>query len=273
MQQQPASNVPLPVQQQQQQQQHTQLPLHQCSAAPSHSATGMTHSATFRQASEAMGTAVHGPAIVHTQAAVVRAIEPEAEPEMGSAQALASLAELLDELAAELEGKDRLPDGLSLRLLAIQLLHAVRHNSISGAESAQSAVSPQKEHLQQQSGDQLQAVSMPQFSLSSKQVDERLLDMYSKARDSVSAVKQDGEGTVMPYVWQVVYEAARSFARTGATQEIIGAVPACVQPYSQVCCSFGHFMLHCHAHLLLHCPVQCLAHLCCLQLHCLLLCM
>ena len=212
-----------------------------------------------------MGTAVHGPAIMHPQPAVVRAIEPEAEPEMGSSQALASLADLLDELAAELEGKDRLPDGLSLRLLAMQLLHAVKQNSTSCTESAHAAGSPQNQHLQEQSDMQLPAVSMPQSLLSSKQVDQRLLEMYSKARDSLSVLKQDGEGVGMPYVWQVVYEAARSFARTGATQEIIGAVPACIQPYSQVGCSFGYQLLRC--------PAQNLAHLCSLQVHCLSACM
>ena len=196
--------------------------------------------------------------------------ELEAEPDMGSPQAIASLADLLDEVAGELEGKDQPLDALSLRLLALQLLHAAKQSSTPACDTAHDGPLS-GEHLpdRQTDADLTEAGgNKSQTEVTQKQIQQRLLDMYSKATDSLAGLKQDGEGTVVPYVWQVVYQAALWFARTGATQEIIGGLQSCIQPYTQVCrsCLLGNSAVLCGA--VLCCAVRCCAVLCCAVLCC-----
>lgn len=203
---------------------------------------------------------------------LVRAVaEPEVEPDMGSPQALVGVADLLEERAAEEAGRHQLQSSIALRLLAMQiLLAAFRQVGTSQLGEAKgtcphaqatlqqqqqgeqaTVTQPHRESDQHQQGQQQRPVpSAPgqtvtagrEFSLFSKQIKQRLLDMAGRVEDSLSALRQDGESTVVPYVWQVVYQAALAHAQTGATQEIIGGIRSCILSYSQVCCRPGR---HC----------------------------
>lgn len=201
---------------------------------------------------------------------LVRAVaEPEAEPDMGTPQALLGLADLLEERAAEEAGWHQLQSSIALRLLVMQvLLAALRQVGPSQLGEAK-GVSHQPQALiqEQQQQEEQAAVTQPhreshphqqgqqqdpapcapgetvapgrEFSLFSKQIKQRLVDMAGRVEDSLSALRQEGESTVVPYVWQVVYEAALAHAQTGATQEIIGGIRSCILSYSQVCCRPG----------------------------------
>ena len=192
-------------------------------------------------------------------------VEPEAEPDMGSPDALISVVGLLEELAAEEEGRHQLQSSIALRLLAMQvLLAAFRHVSASHLGEAKSTSPHANATVQQQQQHEPAAVNEPQrelsqhqqeqpqqmvsgtpgqavtpgrdFVLLSKQIKPRLLAMAGRVQDSLSVLRQDGGSTVTPYVWQVVYQAALAHAQTGATQEIIGGIRSCILSYSQVCC-------------------------------------
>ena len=184
---------------------------------------------------------------------------------MGSSEALIGVADLLEELAAEEEGRHQLQSGIAVRLLAMQvLLAAFRHVSAShlgeakGTSHVHAIMQQQQQHepvavdesereLGQHQQDQPQQMvagtsgqAVPpgcDFLLFSKQIKQRLLDMAGRVEDSLSALRQDGESAAVPYVWQVVYEAALGHAQTGATQEIIGGIRSCLLSYSQVCCN------------------------------------
>lgn len=222
-----------------------------------------TACATHRHPGKALGGAQPDVAGLPPAPVVVRpVVEPEAEPEMGSSQALVSTADLLEELAVEHEGRDQPQHGISLRLLAIQLLLAALrlappgdaqgtapHHSVQqrqqqqqcnlpeADDGAQTAGGQPQQDRQQQlaSGGPGQDVTAAQFAVSNKQVKQRLVDAVSRIEDSLSALQQDGESAAVPYVWQVVYQAALASAQTGATQEIIGGISSCIPSYSQVC--------------------------------------
>lgn len=187
---------------------------------------------------------------------------------MGSPQALVGVADLLEERAAEEAGWHQLQSSIALRLLAMQILLAAFKQGgtaqLGGAKDTCHHVQATMQQQQQQ-GEQAivyqphqeshqdqqqqpvpyvpgQAVTSQGqgVSLFSKQIKQRLLDMASRVEDSLSALRQEGESTVVPYVWQVVYQAALAHAQTGATQEIIGGIHSCILSYSQVCRP-GHY--------------------------------
>ena len=189
-------------------------------------------------------------------------VEPEAEPDMGSSDALNGIADLLEELAAEEEGRHQLQSSIAVRLLAMQVLLAAfgcvgasHLGEAKGTSHAHVTVQQQQQLKPAAVGESQRGVSQHQqeqpqhmlcgtpgqavtpgcdFLLLSKQIKQRLLDMAGRVEDSVSALRQDGESTVVPYVWQVVYQAALAHAQTGATQEIIGGLRSCILSYSQV---------------------------------------
>ena len=191
-------------------------------------------------------------------------VELEAEPDMGSSDALIGVADLLEELAAEEEGRHQLQSSIALRLLAMQVLMAAfRHvcafhlGEAKGTSPHANATVPQQQqqyepaavnesqremsqHRQEQPqqivpGTPGQAVTPGRdFLLFSKQIKPGLFAMAGRVEDSLSALRQDGDSTDVPYVWQVVYEAALAHAQTGATQEIIGGIRSCILSYSQV---------------------------------------
>ena len=259
-----------------QQQQHTQLSAHhQQASAPLQPATA-THSTTDRHLGRAPTPAQHDAAVLQSAAAVLvrPVVEPEAEPDMGSSDALISVADTLEELAAEEERRHQPQSGIALRLLAMQvLLAAFRHigakhpgeakgvspHAVQQQQQHESAAvdESQRELSQHQQDVQQQMVSVRpgqavtpgcEFLLLSKQIKQRLLDMAGRVEDSLSALRQDGESTLVPYVWQVVYQAALAHAQTGATQEIIGGTRSCILAYSQVCCRHAG----CHCTMTLH---------------------
>ncbi len=170
-------------------------------------------------------------------------VEPEAEPDMRGQQAIASMAALLESVAAELEGKQQLQKCLSVRLLALQLLLvAINRDAGSHVDAAvwgsnRTTVMLQQEQQQlQQGGDsrQRQESGLLEPHMSSKQMRQMLLDIAHKTEEGVEALREDGEGMLVPFAWQVVYEAALDLAKTGAVQEVIGELQACIPPYSQV---------------------------------------
>ena len=271
-------HVSSPVQQQQaqhaQRAQHPVSPQHLAVPAQATKAsqpgTDRQHSGSGRVAAPALNSF---PAV---PASVKAAVEPEAEPEVSSTQALVSLADLLEDAATDLDGKHQLQSGMSLRLLAIQvLLAAVRkQKTVSTCQTQDRASQPQqqqqqhelsavssddgKEAQQQQQQEQQrvlldsheQKMNAQQAGMGSKHIKQRLQDLASKVEESLGALQQEGESSVVPYVWQVVYEAALSFACAGATQEIIGGLASCISPYSKVgqcihkppaCCQDMHF--------------------------------
>ncbi len=70
--------------------------------------------------------------------------------------------------------------------------------------------------------------------LSLKDLRQLLFDIASRADETALALKEEGAGASVPYVWQLVYVGALELARTGAMQEIFGQFSSCIQPYSQV---------------------------------------
>ena len=254
--------------------------------------------------------------MLHPAAAVLvrPVVEPEAEPDMGSSEALIGVADLLEELAAEEEGRHLLQSGIALRLLAMQvLLAAFRHVSTlhlckakSTASDAHATMQQQQQQQQQQQHEpvavdeserelvqhqhdqpqQMVAGTLGQavtpgcdFQLFSNQIKQRLLGAAGRMEDSLSALRQDSESTAVPYVWQMVYQAALAHAQTGATQEIIGGIRSCILSYSQVCCSpTGYYCTVTHVlsnayhwtliTALLHCPFDQLSCLCTLTSLC-----
>lgn len=244
-----------------------QLPLHhqQAAAAPSHTAAATLY-ATRTHHGRALGEAQPDLAVLHPAPVSVPAVvEPEAEPEMGSSQALLSTAHLLEELAVEHEGRHQLQHGIALRLLAMQLLLAAfrrdgiacpgdardtapdatlqqqqqQRNQAEADDDAQRD-GTQRQHQQDEqqqpaSGGPEQDTTPAQIWVVSKQVKQRLADAAGRVEDSLSALQQAGESTAVPYVWQVVYQAALAYAQAGATQEIIGGIGSCIPSYSQVC--------------------------------------
>ncbi|KAL3148333.1 hypothetical protein ABBQ38_013792 [Trebouxia sp. C0009 RCD-2024] len=257
-----APTVPTSVPQQQQQ---AQLPLHhqQAAAAPSHTAAATSY-ATHTHPGKAVGQAQPEVAVLHPAPVIVRAVdEPEAEPEMGSSQALLGTAHLLEELAVEHEGRHQLQHGIALRLLAMQLLLAAfrrdstacpgdppdvgpdptlqqqqqqQRNQAEGVDAQKEGSQGQQDEEQQPAfGGPEQVTTPAQFRVVSKQVKQQLSDAVSRVEDSLSALQQEGESTAVPYVWQVVYQAALAYAQAGATQEIIGGIGSCLPAYSQVC--------------------------------------
>ena len=182
---------------------------------------------------------------------------------MGSSDALNGVADLLEELAAEEEGRHQLQSSIAVRLLAMQVLLAAfrcvgashlgeakgtsphAHATVQQQQQLKpAAVDESQRGLSQHQQDQPQQMvcGTPgqavtpgcDLLLLSKQIKQRLLDMAGRVEDSVSALRQDGESTVVPYVWQVVYQAALAHAQSGATQEIIGGLRSCILSYSQV---------------------------------------
>ncbi|KAL0054002.1 hypothetical protein WJX82_002157 [Trebouxia sp. C0006] len=73
----------------------------------------------------------------------------------------------------------------------------------------------------------------PEHVVAKKEMRQMLADMANKVEDGVKTLQGEEQETLVPYVWQVVYEAALDFARTGAMQEVIGELGACILPYSQ----------------------------------------
>lgn len=194
----------------------------------------------------------HSPPV--TRAAVV----PEAEPDMSGQQAFISMAALLEGLAVEFDSRGQVQKGLSVRLLALQLLIvALQRGDASLRQPGQSqpVLHAQQQHeatpgtsklTQQQqrvakaseqepTEEALQAERL----VSKKEMRQMLVDMASKVEEGVKTLRGEEEEMLVPYVWQVVYEAALDFARTAAMQEVIGELGACILPYSQVCC-FSH---------------------------------
>ncbi|DBA73921.1 TPA: hypothetical protein ACH3X2_009570 [Trebouxia sp. C0005] len=188
----------------------------------------------------------HSPPV--TRAAVV----PEAEPDMSGQQAFISMAALLEGLAVEFDSRGQVQKGLSVRLLALQLLIvALQRGDASLRQPGQSqpVLHAQQQHeatpgtsklTQQQqrvakaseqepTEEALQAERL----VSKKEMRQMLVDMASKVEEGVKTLRGEEEEMLVPYVWQVVYEAALDFARTAAMQEVIGELGACILPYSQ----------------------------------------
>ena len=230
-------------------------------------------------------------------------LEVDPEPDMSSQQAIAHLASLLEDLAADYDSKQQLKEALSLRLLAMQLLllalgyatsntsskhapappvavhstapqvqeHAVvqhsnsddqsqpaqQHQAESACDKAAGITSLQQQQQQQQRGvseteahqssiRQGEPAGLAEVPFSAqpgtdmmpnvppKALRQRLFDIAARADEAALALKQEGEGAGVPYVWQLVYAAALDLARSGAMQEIIGHVSSCIQPYMQV---------------------------------------
>ena len=181
---------------------------------------------------------------------------PEAEPDMSGQQALISMAALLEGLAVEFDGKGQVQKGLSVRLLALQLLIvALQRGDASLGQPAQSqpvlhvqqqhettpgsSKLPQQQHQQSvaetSDGAHTKEALQPEHVVFKKEMRQMLVDMASKVEEGVKTLRGEEEETLVPYVWQVVYEAALDFARTAAMQEVIGELGACILPYSQVC--------------------------------------
>ncbi|KAL0033084.1 hypothetical protein WJX79_002163 [Trebouxia sp. C0005] len=95
--------------------------------------------------------------------------------------------------------------------------------------------SPHQQHQQQREQEHLApSPSLPAERLvSKKEMRQMLVDMASKVEEGVKTLRGEEEEMLVPYVWQVVYEAALDFARTAAMQEVIGELGACILPYSQ----------------------------------------
>ncbi|DBB04526.1 TPA: hypothetical protein ACH3X1_012614 [Trebouxia sp. C0004] len=185
-----------------------------------------------------------------TRAAVVT----ETEPDMSGQQALISMAALLEGLAVEFDGKGQVQTGLSVRLLALQLLIvALQRDDASLGQPGQSqpVLHVQQQHettpgtskLKQQQhqqpvaktsdGEHTEEALQPERLITKKEMRQMLVDMASKVEEDVKTLRGEEMETLVPYVWQVVYEAALDFARTAAMQEVIGELGACILPYSQ----------------------------------------
>lgn len=230
----------------------------------------------------------------------LQVLEVDPEPDMSSQQAIAHLAALLEDLAADYDSKQQLKEALSLRLLAMQLLllamgyatsktsskhapappvavhstapqvqeHAVvqhsnsddqsqpaqQHQPESACDKAAGTTSLQQQQHRGVSETDAHQSSIRQGELAGlaevpfsaqpgtdvmpnvppKALRQRLFDIAARADEAALALKQEGEGAGVPYVWQLVYEAALDLACTGAMQEIIGHFSSCIQPYMQV---------------------------------------
>jgi len=193
--------------------------------------------------------------LCHPSPVARTAVVPEAEPDMSGQQALFSMAALLEGLAVEFDGKGQVQKGLSVRLLALQLLIvALQRDDAAVGQQGQSqpVLYAQQQHettpgtsqltqKQQQpvaktsNSEHTQEALQPERLISKKEMRQMLVDMASKVEEGVKTLQREEEGTLVPYVWQVVYEAALDFARTAAMQEVIGELGACILPYSQVC--------------------------------------
>ena len=258
-QQQLAPSPSLPVQQQLQQlhadrQAHQQL----APAALQHPVSTSLVDKQTRQSSSgqvAQG-GLKGVALGHPPPVTRAAVVPEAEPDMSGQQALISMAALLEGLAVEFDGKGQVQKGLSVRLLALQLLIvALQRDDVSLEQPSQSqpVLHAQQQHettpgtsklTQQQQQQPVSKTSdrepteealQPETLVSKKEMSQMLVDMASKVEEGVKTLRGEEQETLVPYVWQVVYEAALDFARTAAMQEVIGELGACILPYSQVC--------------------------------------
>ena len=179
---------------------------------------------------------------------------PEAEPDMHGPQGMTSMAVLLEAFAVEFDGNQQLQKGLSIRVLALQLLLLACQDQNAPADTAVTVSEPSHLNSAQQHEAKLardateqlrtqevadnnspQGPASPEARLTRKQIRQMVLEIASKADEAVKVLREDGEGTTVPYVWQVVYEAALNLARSGSTQEVIGDLQSCIQPYSQVC--------------------------------------
>ena len=123
-------------------------------------------------------------------------------------------------------------------------------NAMSGQDSTQGQLaeqqpadalsdSPPSAALYQQQQDAVEASAAQQraaagLNISKKVVQQRLFDIAARADENALALKDEGDGAGVPYVWQLVYAAALELARDGAMQEIIGQSSSCKEPYSQV---------------------------------------
>ena len=251
------SSPSLPVQQQRQQPPHHRHFNQHSAAAASMQQEAQSTSVVDKQSSgqNPVGHRPEGVSRVpmqHPLPALKAAMVPEPEPDMSGHQAIASMAALLESLAVEFEGKSQVQKGLSVRLLALQLLMvALREGSATASKSHSQSASDQMEAVlgkgtmkqqqqaQQEKEDladsrQHQANSLPERHTSKKEMQQMLVDIAGKVEEAVKVLREEGEGRLVPYVWQVVYEAALDFARTAAMQEVIGELEACIKPYSQV---------------------------------------
>ena len=123
-------------------------------------------------------------------------------------------------------------------------------NAMSGQDSTQGQSaeqqqadtltdSPPSAALHQQQPDAVEGSTAQQggpagLNISKKVVQQRLFDIAARADENALALKDEGDGAGVPYVWQLVYAAALELARDGAMQEIIGQSSSCKEPYSQV---------------------------------------
>ncbi len=200
-----------------------------------------------------------GGALGHPPPVTRAAVVPEAGPDLSGEQALVSMAALLEGLAVEFDGKGQVQKGLSVRLLALQLLIVALQRgdaSLEQPSQGQPVLHAQHQHettpgtsklTQQQQlpvaktsdRQHTEEAFQPEHVISKKEMRQMLVDIASKVEEGVKALRGEEEATLVPYVWQVVYEAALDFARTAAMQEVIGELGACILPYSQVCC-FKH---------------------------------
>lgn len=197
---------------------------------------------------------LNGVTLGHPAPVTRAAVVPEAEPDMSGQQALISMAAILEGLAVEFDGKGQVQKGLSVRLLALQLLVvALQRGDASPGQPAQSQpvshaqqqheTTPGTSKLTQQQHQQSVAKTSgkvhteqalePERLISKKEMRQMLVDIASKVEEGVKTLRGEEEETLVPYVWQVVYEAALDFARTAAMQEVIGELGACILPYSQ----------------------------------------
>ena len=161
----------------------------------------------------------------------------------------------------EFDGKGQVQKGLSVRLLALQLLivalqrddaslrqpgqsqlvsHAQQQHETVHLALATSKLPQQQDQYQQpvaktSGGEHTEEALQPEHVVSKKEMRQMLVDMASKVEEGVKTLQGEEEEMLVPYVWQVVYEAALDFARTAAMQEVIGELGACILPYSQVC--------------------------------------
>lgn len=249
-----APSPSLPVQQQLQQQ-HEDWQAHQelATAALQHPVSTNLVDKQARQSPSAQMAQgdLKGVIVGHPPPVTRAAVVPEAEPDMSGQQALLSMAALLEGLAVEFDGKGQVQKGLSVRLLALQLLIVAlqrEDGTLGQPRQSQPVLCAQQQHVtsskvtqqQQQQpvaktsdGELTEEAVQPECVVSKNEIRQMLVDMASKVEEVVKTLRREQEETLAPYVWQVVYEAALDFACTAAMQEVIGELGACILPYSQ----------------------------------------